>query len=38
VTVEKIEEESAERIVDFKVLEKCIFCKKCEKACPEDAI
>lgn len=39
VTVEKTGEESAERIVDFKVLEeKCIFCKKCEKACPEDAI
>jgi len=39
VTVEKIGEESAERIVDFKVLEEeCIFCKKCENSCPEDAI
>jgi len=39
VTVQRIGEESAERIVDFKVLEEeCIFCKKCENACPEDAI
>jgi 4Fe-4S ferredoxin len=39
VTIEKTEEESEGRIVDFKVLEEeCIFCKKCEKACPEDAI
>ncbi len=39
VTVERIGKDSAGRIVDFKVLEEeCIFCKKCEKACPEDAI
>ncbi len=39
VTVERIGEETAGRIVDFKVLEEeCIFCKKCENACPEDAI
>jgi 4Fe-4S ferredoxin len=39
VTVEKIGEDSAGRIVDFKVLEEeCIFCRRCEKACPEDAI
>ncbi|RLI45990.1 hypothetical protein DRO69_04085 [Candidatus Bathyarchaeota archaeon] len=39
VTVQKIGQESAERIVDFKILEEeCIFCKKCEAACPEDAI
>lgn len=39
VTVEAIGEESAGRIVDIKVLgEKCIFCKKCESACPEGAI
>ena len=39
VTVERIGKDSAGRIVDFKVLEEeCIFCKKCENACPEDAI
>jgi len=39
VTVERIGKDSAGRIVDFKVLEEeCIFCKKCEHACPEDAI
>ncbi len=39
VTVQNIGKEPTERIVDFKVLEeKCIFCKKCESACPEDAI
>ena len=39
VTVKKVGEDPAGRIVDFKVLEEeCIFCKKCEKACPESAI
>ena len=39
VTVQKIGKEPAGRIVDFKVREEeCIFCKKCENACPEDAI
>lgn len=39
VTVKRIGEGSAERIVDFKIHEEeCIFCKKCEKACPEGAI
>ncbi|MFQ6065520.1 MAG: 4Fe-4S binding protein [Candidatus Bathyarchaeia archaeon] len=39
VTVQKIGKDPAGRIVDFKVLEEeCIFCKKCESACPEDAI
>ncbi|RLI36180.1 hypothetical protein DRO66_06100 [Candidatus Bathyarchaeota archaeon] len=39
VTVQNIGKEPARRIVDFKVLEEeCIFCKKCESACPEDAI
>ena len=39
VTIQRIGKESAGRIVDFKVLEeKCIFCKKCEDACPEGAI
>ncbi len=39
VTVQNMGKEPAGRIVDFKVLEEeCIFCKKCESACPEDAI
>ncbi|UCE44484.1 MAG: 4Fe-4S binding protein [Candidatus Bathyarchaeota archaeon] len=39
VTIKKIGEDAAGRIVDFKVTEEdCIFCKKCESACPEDAI
>ncbi|NIR87137.1 4Fe-4S dicluster domain-containing protein [Candidatus Bathyarchaeota archaeon] len=39
VTVKSIGEESAERIVDFRVREEeCIFCKKCENACSEGAI
>ncbi|MFQ6065318.1 MAG: 4Fe-4S dicluster domain-containing protein [Candidatus Bathyarchaeia archaeon] len=39
VTVKKMGEDPAGRIVDFKVLEEeCIFCKKCESACPEAAI
>jgi 4Fe-4S ferredoxin len=39
VLVKEIGKESTERIVDFKVLEEeCIFCKKCEAACPEVAI
>ena len=39
VTVEMIGKDSAGRIVDFKVLEEeCIFCRQCEKACPESAI
>ncbi len=39
VTLENIGEESVGRIVDFRVLEEeCIFCRKCEIACPENAI
>ncbi|UCC33754.1 MAG: 4Fe-4S binding protein [Candidatus Bathyarchaeota archaeon] len=39
VTIKKMGEDPAGRIVDFKVKEEdCIFCKKCESACPEDAI
>jgi 4Fe-4S ferredoxin len=39
VTLQRIGEEPTGRIVDFKVLqEACIFCKKCESACPEGAI
>jgi len=39
VTIKKIGEDPAGRIVDFKVVEEeCIFCKKCESACPEGAI
>ncbi len=39
VTLEMIGKDSAGRIVDFKVLEEeCIFCRQCEKACPESAI
>jgi 4Fe-4S ferredoxin len=39
VTVEKVGEDLAGRIVDFRILEEeCIFCKRCEKACPESAI
>ncbi len=39
VTVKNVGEGPEGRIVDFKVREEeCIFCKKCEVACPEDAI
>lgn len=39
VTIKKVGEDPAGRIVDFRVLEEeCIFCKKCEDACPEAAI
>jgi 4Fe-4S ferredoxin len=39
VTTEKVGEDPAGRIVDFKVLEdECIFCRKCEIACPENAL
>ncbi len=39
VTIKKVGEDPAGRIVDFRVLEEeCIFCKKCEGVCPEAAI
>ncbi len=39
VSIQRIGKESTGRIVDFKVLEEeCIFCRRCEIACPEEAI
>ena len=39
VTIKKVGEDPAGRIVDLRVdEEECIFCKKCESACPEAAI